>query len=79
MKGAIRIIRSEEAKLTVVGLQNPKPGTYRIDPLEGSPAVTKMAEATDSPAAKATVSVFFAAAAPRESSPTTSFAVPRSA
>jgi hypothetical protein len=57
LKGAIRIIRSEEAKLTVVGLQDPKPGTYRIDPLEGSPAVTKIAEATDPPAAKATVTV----------------------
>lgn len=54
-KGALRIIRSESAKLVVVGLQNPRPGTYRIEQLPGSPAVTKVTEASDPPDAKATV------------------------
>ncbi len=34
---AIRILRGEKAKITVVGLVNPKPGTYTIELLPGSP------------------------------------------
>ncbi|HEY6781325.1 MAG TPA: LamG domain-containing protein, partial [Thermoleophilaceae bacterium] len=56
-KGALRIIRSEQAKLIVVGLQDPRPGTYRIEQLLGSPAVAKVTEATDPADARATVKV----------------------
>jgi streptogramin lyase len=44
---AIRILRSQQIKATVVGLQDPKPGSYRIDPMPGSPAITTVSEATD--------------------------------
>lgn len=55
--GSLRIIRSEPAKLTVIGLQDPAPGVYRIEPLEGSPAITRVREATDPPGAKITARV----------------------
>jgi hypothetical protein len=45
--GALRIIRQESTKMTVVGLQDPRPGTYRIETMSGSPAVTRLAEAQD--------------------------------
>lgn len=48
----IRILRSERLKATVVGLQEPRPGTYTIEPLPGSPAVTKVTEAQDPPDAR---------------------------
>lgn len=56
-RGSLRIIRSVPYKLTAIGLQDPKPGVYRIEPLSGSPAVTMVREAADQAAAKATVRV----------------------
>ncbi len=53
----IRIIRSERFKTTVVGLVNPKPGTYTVEPLPGSPAVENVTEAHDQPKARIHVSV----------------------
>jgi Concanavalin A-like lectin/glucanases superfamily len=50
--GALRIIRQESTKLTAVGLQDPRPGTYRIETMSGSPAVAGLAEAQDPPAAR---------------------------
>ena len=44
---ALRILRSEQLKATVVGLYEPKPGTYKIDLLPGSPAITKVTESVD--------------------------------
>ena len=38
---AIRILRSEQLKATVVGLHDPKPGTYKFDLLPGSPATRR--------------------------------------
>ncbi len=35
-RGAIRVVRSLRERLTVVGLQDPPPGTYTIEPLAGS-------------------------------------------
>ena len=55
--GPVRIIRSEPAKATAVGLQDPPPGTYRIEPLEGSSAVAKVNEAEDQPKAEVEASV----------------------
>ena len=57
--GAIRIIRveGESANFTVVGLQDPRPGSYRIDALPSSPAITRVSQATDPADAQATVSV----------------------
>src|SRR5581483_7092435 len=55
--GPIRIIRSEELKLTVVGLQDAPPGSYRIDTQPDSPPVATIGEASDPPAAKATATV----------------------
>jgi Concanavalin A-like lectin/glucanases superfamily len=57
IKGAIRIIRSEQSGLTVVGLQDARPGTYRIAPLPGSPAVDRVRHADDQPPAKITARV----------------------
>lgn len=54
---AIRILRSEQIKATVVGLQDPKPGSYRIDPLPGSPAIAKVSEASDPLPARVTARV----------------------
>jgi hypothetical protein len=55
--GALRIIRSEQEKLVVVGLQDPRPGTYRIEQLPGSPSVAKLTQASDPPDAKASAKV----------------------
>jgi len=44
---AVRIMRSEQLHQTVVGLVNPVAGTYTIETLPGSPAITKVSEATD--------------------------------
>ncbi len=54
---AIRILRSEQLKRTIVGLKDPKPGTYTIEKLAGSPAITKTTEAEDPGAAEAEASV----------------------
>ena len=48
----IRILRSERLKTTIVGLQDPKPGAYKIEPLPGSAAITKVSEAKDPPDAR---------------------------
>ncbi|UUY03910.1 hypothetical protein LRS13_25220 [Svornostia abyssi] len=52
VKGAVRVLRSEDQKLTSVGLQGPPPGTYTITPLDGSPAATSIEEAEDQPDAE---------------------------
>jgi hypothetical protein len=54
---AIRILRSAQIKATVVGLQDPKPGSYRIDPMPGSPAISKVSEASDPLPARVTATV----------------------
>jgi hypothetical protein len=54
---AIRILRGEKAKITVVGLVNPKPGTYTIELLPGSPGIKMMSQASDQPRAHITASV----------------------
>jgi hypothetical protein len=41
-----------EARVTSVGLQDPQPGTYTIEPMEGSAAITNVSEAEDPPDAK---------------------------
>ena len=41
------ILRSEQLKTTSVGLQDPKPGTYRIELLAGSPRTRRITEAVD--------------------------------
>ncbi len=55
--GTIRILRFKGNKYagpqTVVGLQNAKPGTYRVDRLPG-PGILRSARATDQPDAKVT-------------------------
>ncbi len=56
-KGTLRVIRSEQAKLVVVGLQDPRPGLYRIEQLPGSPGGTKVTEANDPPDAKVSARV----------------------
>jgi len=53
----IRILRSAQLEATVVGLQDPWPGTYRIDPMPGSPAITEVSEANDPPPARVTARV----------------------
>ncbi len=50
----MRIMRSERAKATVVGLVDPTPGDYTIEELPGSPAVAKVTEAEDPPDARVT-------------------------
>ena len=54
--GKIRILRFKGNKhagpFTVVGLQNADPGRYTVSTLPGSPAVTRVARATDQPEAK---------------------------
>ncbi len=54
---AIRILRSQQIKATVIGLQDPKPGTYQLDLLPGSPAITKVTEAEDPPPARVSARV----------------------
>jgi hypothetical protein len=48
--GTIRIIRFEEngTTVTVVGLQDAKPGSYTVEPLEGSAPITQVMTAADS-------------------------------
>ena len=50
--GGVRIMRSERLRTTVVGLQAPDRGTWRIEPLSDSPAVAEITEAEDPPAAR---------------------------
>jgi hypothetical protein len=45
--GALRIIRQESTRLTAVGLQDPRPGRYRIEPLAGAAPPVKIGEAED--------------------------------
>jgi hypothetical protein len=54
---AVRIIRSTQHSMTVVGLVHPAAGTYTIELLPGSPAVKTMSEATDPPPARVRASV----------------------
>lgn len=53
--GAVRIMRFEGeevgAHLTAVGLQDPRPGAYTIERLDGSAGVVRIREATDPPGA----------------------------
>jgi virginiamycin B lyase len=53
----IRILRSPLLRSTTVGLQNPRPGNYRIDALPLSPAITRVSEADDPPSARVTARV----------------------
>ncbi|MEA2425286.1 MAG: hypothetical protein QOH13_1696, partial [Thermoleophilaceae bacterium] len=53
----VRILRSEDAATTVVGLVNPKPGTYTIELLPGSATLKKMTQASDQPVVHARGSV----------------------
>ncbi len=52
-RGALRIVRSERARITAVGLQDPRPGTYRIEPLAGAAAPRTIAQAVDPRPARA--------------------------
>lgn len=54
---ALRILRSEQLKATIVGLNEPKPGTYRIEELPGSPEITSSSVAEDQPKARITATV----------------------
>ena len=54
---ALRILRSEQLKATVVGLHDPKPGTYKFDLLPGSPAITKVSQSVDPPPARVSARV----------------------
>ena len=47
--GGIRIMRSERLGITVVGISDARPGTWRIEPLPGSSAVSEITEAEDLP------------------------------
>jgi hypothetical protein len=53
--GGIRIVRSESLRMTVVGLENPPPGRYRIEPVGSSVAATEITEAEDLPPARVDV------------------------
>ena len=44
---ALRVLTSDELKSTIVGLFEPKPGTYTIDLLPDSPDITKVTESED--------------------------------
>ena len=74
---AIRILRSHQIKATVIGLQNPRPGRYTIEPMPGSPAITKVTEANDPPPARVTARVTGRGASARSS--TTCCGAPTSA
>jgi hypothetical protein len=54
---AVRILRSQKLNTTVVGLVHPRPGTYRIELLPGSPALKMMSQASDQPKARISASV----------------------
>jgi hypothetical protein len=49
---AIRIISLNEAKITSVGLQDPRPGDYTIEPISDTPAITQVSQAEDPADAK---------------------------
>lgn len=53
----LRIIRSEQLKATVIGLVDPEPGDYRIEPMPGSPGIAKLTEANNPPDARVKASV----------------------
>jgi hypothetical protein len=57
--GAIRIIRYQEngTTITSIGLQDAKPGSYRVETLPGSAPITQMATAEDNADAKVTARV----------------------
>ena len=55
--GALRILQLDRVKITAVGLKAPRPGVYRIEPLAGSPAVTKVMQAIEPPDARVTARV----------------------
>ncbi len=54
---ALRVLTSDELKSTIVGLFEPKPGTYKIDLLPGSPEITKVTESEDPGPARVTARV----------------------
>ncbi len=56
-KDKLMIIRFDRAKLTGVGVKAGAPGTYRVEALPGSPAVTQVATADALPAARIRASV----------------------
>lgn len=53
-RGALRILHLDRVKTTAVGLKDPRPGVYRIEPLTGSTPVTEIAQAIEQPDAKIT-------------------------
>ena len=55
--GAIRILRSEQLRVTAIGFQNAPPGAYRIQPLPGSAPITSFGRASDPPDARVTATV----------------------
>lgn len=56
-RGALRILQLDKVKTTAVGLEDPQPGVYRIEPLPGSTAVTKVAQAIEPAAAEVSARV----------------------
>jgi hypothetical protein len=50
----LMVMRLERGNVTSVGMRNAVPGTYKIEPLPASPAVSGVATATALPAAKVT-------------------------
>ncbi len=55
--GAIRILRSEQLRVTAIGLQNAPPGAYTIQPLPGSAPITSFGRTSDPPDARVTANV----------------------
>jgi len=58
----LRILRSEQIKATVLGIADPKPGTYGIEELPGSPQITQSTQAEDQPKAAISAKVVAGAA-----------------
>jgi len=54
---ALRIMRSERIKATFVGLKDPKPGTYRLESMPASPAISKVTVALQPPPARVSARV----------------------
>ena len=54
---ALRIMRSERIKATFVGLKDPTPGTYRLELMPGSPAISKVTVALEPPPARVSARV----------------------
>ena len=50
-------MRSERINATFVGLKDPTPGTYRLDLLPGSPAISKVTVALEPPPARVSARV----------------------